>query len=117
MYSALKKDGRALYDYARAGIEVERPARDVTIRGAGRPELQGGEGQEAVLQLDVTCSKGTYIRTLAEDIGEALGLWRTPDRRCGGWQPVTFRPGAQRQRWSSLAAMDGRRRAWHACCL
>ncbi len=72
MYSALKKDGRALYDYARAGIEVERPARDVTIR-ALVADLQGGEGQEEVLHLDVTCSKGTYIRTLAEDIGEALG--------------------------------------------
>jgi tRNA pseudouridine55 synthase len=69
MYSALKKDGRALYDYARAGIEVERPAREVTIQ-ALVAEL---DAQQAVLHLDVTCSKGTYIRTLAEDIGEALG--------------------------------------------
>jgi tRNA pseudouridine55 synthase len=69
MYSALKKDGRALYDYARAGIEVERPARDVTIHAL----VAQLDAQQALLHLDVTCSKGTYIRTLAEDIGEALG--------------------------------------------
>lgn len=72
MYSALKKDGRALYDYARAGIAVERPARDVTIRVLNAV-LEMQDGEPAQLRLDVTCSKGTYIRTLAEDIGEALG--------------------------------------------
>jgi len=69
MYSALKKDGRALYDYARAGIEVERAARDVTIHALGAVLDAPAE----LLRLEVTCSKGTYIRTLAEDIGEALG--------------------------------------------
>jgi tRNA pseudouridine55 synthase len=68
MYSALKKDGRALYDYARAGIEVERAPRRVTIH-----ELRVRDWQAERLVLDVVCSKGTYVRTLAEDLGELLG--------------------------------------------
>jgi tRNA pseudouridine55 synthase len=72
MYSALKKDGKALYEYARAGIEIERPARDVTIHALDIQLCKDAHGFDA-LQLTVTCSKGTYIRTLAEDVGEALG--------------------------------------------
>lgn len=72
MYSALKKDGKALYEYARAGIEIERPARNVTIHALDMVLCQDADGF-AALQLTVTCSKGTYIRTLVEDIGEALG--------------------------------------------
>ena len=68
MHSALKRDGRALYEYARAGIEVSREPRSVTIHHI---EIVGGAHDE--WQLDVQCSKGTYIRTLAEDIGELLG--------------------------------------------
>ena len=68
MHSALKRDGKPLYEYARAGIEVEREARQVTIH-----RIDILSGQDAVWTLDVRCSKGTYIRTLAEDIGEALG--------------------------------------------
>ena len=68
MHSALKRDGKALYEYARAGIEVEREPRRVTIHAI---TIVAGHGDEWT--LDVTCSKGTYIRTLAEDIGEALG--------------------------------------------
>jgi tRNA pseudouridine55 synthase len=68
MHSALKHEGRALYDYARAGIEVERAPRAVTIH-----HIQIVDWQHDLLVLDVRCSKGTYIRTLAEDIGEALG--------------------------------------------
>jgi tRNA pseudouridine55 synthase len=68
MHSALKRDGKALYEYARAGIEVEREARRVTIH---RIDVVDGRGDEWT--LDVSCSKGTYIRTLAEDLGEALG--------------------------------------------
>ncbi len=68
MHSALKRDGKPLYEYARAGIEVEREARPVTIH---RVDILGG--QHDVWTLDVRCSKGTYVRTLAEDIGEALG--------------------------------------------
>ena len=68
MHSAIKKDGKALYEYARAGIEVERAARNVIIH-----TIDIIDWQDATLVLDVRCSKGTYIRTLAEDIGEALG--------------------------------------------
>ncbi|HZT55428.1 MAG TPA: tRNA pseudouridine(55) synthase TruB [Burkholderiaceae bacterium] len=68
MHSALKRDGKALYEYARAGIEVEREARAVTIHAI---DIVGG--QDDTWNLDVRCSKGTYIRTLAEDIGAALG--------------------------------------------
>ena len=72
MYSALKRDGKALYEYARAGIEVEREARAVTIYGidiVNDPRA----GDDDRWTIDVRCSKGTYIRTLAEDIGAALG--------------------------------------------
>jgi tRNA pseudouridine55 synthase len=68
MHSALKKDGKALYEYARAGIEIERQARAVTIHAIDIVDWQHDQ-----LTLDVRCSKGTYVRTLAEDIGEALG--------------------------------------------
>ena len=68
MHSALKHEGRALYEYARAGVEVEREPRRVTIH---RIDILGGTHDEWT--LDVRCSKGTYIRTLAEDIGRALG--------------------------------------------
>jgi len=72
MHSALKKDGRALYDYARAGIEVERDAREVTIfELTATPD--NDPQRRAALKIRVKCSKGTYIRTLAEDMGEALG--------------------------------------------
>jgi len=68
MYSALKYQGRPLYEYAREGIVIERPARRITIH---RIELLSFDGREAM--IDVDCSKGTYIRTLACDIGEQLG--------------------------------------------
>lgn len=68
MHSALKRDGRPLYELARQGIEVERQPRAVTIHAL---ELLEFAGDEAVLR--VACSKGTYIRTLAIDLGEALG--------------------------------------------
>jgi tRNA pseudouridine55 synthase len=68
MHSALKHQGRALYAYAREGIEVERAARAVTIH-----RIHIVEWQSPTLVLDVQCSKGTYIRALAEDIGQALG--------------------------------------------
>jgi tRNA pseudouridine55 synthase len=68
MYSALKRDGKALYEYARAGITLEREARPVTIHGL---ELIGYEAP--MLKIRVTCSKGTYVRVLGEDIGAALG--------------------------------------------
>jgi tRNA pseudouridine55 synthase len=70
MHSALKKDGKALYEYARAGEVVEREARDVVIHAI---ELASLPGQPDALRLVAKVSKGTYIRTLGEDIGEALG--------------------------------------------
>jgi tRNA pseudouridine55 synthase len=74
MYSALKKDGQPLYKLARAGIEVERAARQIEIfrlrREAGSAEQLGSSDH---LELEVLCSKGTYVRTLAEDIARALG--------------------------------------------
>ena len=72
MHSALKKDGRALYEYARAGIEVERAARAVTIYELNMA-LSHVNHEYFAIKIVVKCSKGTYIRTLAEDIGEALG--------------------------------------------
>ncbi|MDQ6685742.1 MAG: tRNA pseudouridine(55) synthase TruB [Pseudomonadota bacterium] len=68
MHSALKHEGRPLYKLARAGIEVERSARRVHIASI---DVVSGEGDRWT--LDVACSKGTYVRTLAADIGEALG--------------------------------------------
>src|SRR5690606_11675713 len=70
MYSALKRDGKPLYEYARRGIELERPPRRVTIH---RLELLDIDGKQARLLVD--CSKGTYIRTLAQDIGRRLGCY------------------------------------------
>jgi tRNA pseudouridine55 synthase len=68
MHSALKKDGKALYDYARAGLTVEREARDVTVH---RLDILAWQADE--MHLETCVSKGTYIRTLAEDLGELLG--------------------------------------------
>ena len=68
MYSALKKDGKKLYELAREGIEVERAARPLTIYKLSLTPLSDQQ-----LQLTVTCSKGTYVRVLAEDIAKALG--------------------------------------------
>ena len=75
MHSALKKDGKALYEYAREGETVERKARKVVIHDLDLLDLQL-QGDAPFLRLRVRCSKGTYIRTLGEDIAEALG--------CGG---------------------------------
>ncbi|MCA1857484.1 tRNA pseudouridine(55) synthase TruB [Massilia oculi] len=68
MYSALKRDGKALYEYAREGITLEREARPVTIHGLSLVEYNA-----PFLKILVTCSKGTYVRVLGEDIGAALG--------------------------------------------
>jgi tRNA pseudouridine55 synthase len=76
MHSALKKDGKALYEYARAGIEIEREAREVTIHALAMTLVASSTSlpvQEPAIKMVVQCSKGTYIRTLGEDVGEALG--------------------------------------------
>ena len=71
MYSALKRNGTPLYKLARKGIEVDRDPRPVVIH-----EIKFKGFEEEILSLEVSCSKGTYIRTLIEDIGKSLG--------CGG---------------------------------
>ncbi len=68
MFSALKFEGKPLYEYARQGIEIERKPRPVTIY-----DIKLNKIEESIVILEVICSKGTYIRTLAEDIGHALG--------------------------------------------
>mgnify|MGYP000114210627 CR=1 FL=1 len=75
MYSALKHQGKPLYEYARKGITVERPSRPITIYKLSLDAYRDTE-RETELDLTVECSKGTYIRSLVEDIGQALA--------CGG---------------------------------
>ena len=73
MYSAVKVNGRKLYEYARAGLEVERPERKVTIYSFERTSPICYEDKLARFTFRVKCSKGTYIRTLSVDLGEKLG--------------------------------------------
>ena len=80
MYSALRQDGRRLYELARKGVEVERPPRKIRI-----DRLALTEQERDRLHLSVSCSKGTYIRSLVEDIGEALG--------CGAFVGMLRRTG------------------------
>jgi tRNA pseudouridine55 synthase len=111
MYSALKFEGKALYEYARAGVEIERQARLVTIHSI---EVNSFAGNVAV--VTVTCSKGTYIRTLAEDIGKQLGcgahligLRRTATADYQIAQAVTleqFEAMSEEQRLAALAPPD-----------
>lgn len=68
MYSALKYQGKKLYEYARQGIEVPREARSITVY-----ELQFIRWEGDALELEIHCSKGTYIRTITDDLGELLG--------------------------------------------
>ena len=81
MYSALKVEGKKLYELARKGQEVERAARPVTIHELTFLGFEGGD-----IRLRVRCSKGTYIRTLCKDIGQALG--------CGGCMAALRRTAA-----------------------
>jgi len=80
MYSAVKHQGERLYKLARQGIEVERQPREITIFGIGLLDMALPE-----VEFDVHCSKGTYVRTLAEDLGEMLG--------CGGHVVALRRTG------------------------
>jgi len=80
MHSAIKKDGKPLYSYARAGETVIRQSRKILIKG-----LQLFDYKDNILTISVDCSKGTYIRVLAEDIGKALG--------CGGYLLALRRTG------------------------
>jgi tRNA pseudouridine55 synthase len=102
MHSALKKDGKALYEYARAGITVEREPRPVTIHA-----IDIVDWHDAVLVIDVRCSKGTYIRTLAEDIGQALGCGAhlTALRRTGS-APLTLESAVRLAELEAMADAD-----------
>jgi len=75
MYSALKKDGKALYEYAREGVEVERAARHVVVHALALQAEPGTDVAPQIREIRISAkvSKGTYIRTLGEDIGQALG--------------------------------------------
>ncbi|WP_369802428.1 tRNA pseudouridine(55) synthase TruB [Sulfuriferula sp. AH1] len=117
MYSALKHQGKPLYEYARAGITIERPARPVLIRSIDILEFGGN-----TLVIDVTCSAGTYIRTLAEDIGHMLGcgahLTRLTRLASGGsiW-PMPLRwPSWSRTLLHSVMRDYFRRTAWSVIC-
>ncbi len=111
MYSALKHEGKALYEYAREGVEIERKARNVTIYSITLDAFA-----DDVATITVTCSKGTYIRTLAEDIGRQLGcgghligLRRTATANYTITQTVTlaqFEAMSDEQRMASLAPAD-----------
>ena len=98
MFSALKHNGKPLYEYARVGITVERGARPITIF-----ELNFIEYQAPFLTLEVHCSKGTYIRTLVDDLGEVLG--------CGAHVTVLRRtavadyPTEKMMTWDALQAL------------
>jgi tRNA pseudouridine55 synthase len=93
MHAAIKKDGRPLYEYARAGIEVEREARRVTIH-----QLDIVSWHDVELIVDVRCSKGTYIRTLAAELGDALG--------CGAWLSALRRTACGAQALSQAVTIE-----------
>jgi tRNA pseudouridine55 synthase len=84
MYSALRIDGKRLYDLAREGAEVERERREVMIYSADVVDIDRSDGLRVL--IDVHCSKGTYIRTLCADIGDLLG--------CGGHMSFLLRKRA-----------------------
>lgn len=99
MYSAVKVNGKRLYEYARAGEEVERPVRHVHIYDFARTDepIYHKDMQTQSWHFSVTCSKGTYVRTLAVDLGKALGypahmshLVRLSSGACTAGQAVTF---------------------------
>ncbi len=79
MYSALKQNGKRLYDLARQGIEVNREARPITIY---KLEAEDFSEENQTAKIRVSCSKGTYIRSLIDDIGKALGTFATMTALC-----------------------------------
>ena len=125
MHSAIKQQGRRLYQLARAGLEVERPGREVTIH---RLELK--EFESPLATIEVECSRGTYIRSLASDVGRLLGcgghltaLQRLKygnfdiadavsldelEKACfeGSWQHFLHAPDAALENWPALVVAD-----------
>jgi tRNA pseudouridine55 synthase len=111
MHSALKKDGKALYEYARAGIEIEREARNVEIFELKLNDASVN-GSSSAIKIRVSCSKGTYIRTLGEDIGEALG--------CGAHLTALRRVGTgpfEASQCVTLAALEAMSESEREACL
>jgi len=107
MYSALKHEGKPLYYYARKGIEIERPARPITIKSLNLVSFS----QEQIV-FDVLCTKGTYVRTLGEDIAEALGtvghltaLHRTQTGSLSGDDMITLEE-IEQQKQACLKPLD-----------
>jgi len=84
MYSALRVNGKRLYDLARKGMEVDRPSREITVHSIQVINIDREDGIKVI--FDVHCSKGTYIRTLCHDIGDRLG--------CGGHMSFLLRKRA-----------------------
>ncbi len=95
IYSAIKVDGRPLYKYARAGIEIEIPKREVQILDL---KLLDIDKDDETMTLEVTCSKGTYIRTLVSDIGEMLG--------CGAYVTYLHRVWVQGLPENQMVTLD-----------
>jgi tRNA pseudouridine55 synthase len=93
MHSALKHEGKALYEYARAGVEIERKPRRITIH-----RLDIVSRDDDVLVIDVQCSKGTYVRALAEDLGRLLG--------CGAYLIALRRTASGPLRVEDAVTMD-----------
>ena len=107
MYSAVQINGQRLYDLARQGIEVERPARKITIY---RCDLLGEGPNPNEYSIDVACSKGTYIRTLCADIGEKLGCGAAMTSLCrtqaAGFTLEEALPLEEAQRLASLGQLE-----------
>lgn len=93
MYSALKHQGQPLYKYAREGIEVPREARPITVYELNFIKLEGDE-----LTLDIHCSKGTYIRTITDDLGEMLG--------CGAHVIMLRRTGVAGYPYNKMVSLE-----------
>ncbi|WP_026476051.1 tRNA pseudouridine(55) synthase TruB [Alkaliphilus transvaalensis] len=93
MYSALKRDGKKLYELAREGIEIEREPRRIKIHDINILKIEGNK-----VLFDVTCSKGTYIRTLCKDIGDQLG--------CGGMMSFLLRTATGNFHLSTAITID-----------
>ncbi|MFH4621006.1 tRNA pseudouridine(55) synthase TruB [Vibrio furnissii] len=93
MFSALKYQGRPLYEYARQGIEVPREARKITVYDIVLHRFEGDE-----VEMEVHCSKGTYIRTIVDDLGEMLG--------CGAHVTMLRRTGVAKYPYENMVTLD-----------
>ncbi|SKA43398.1 tRNA pseudouridine(55) synthase TruB [Enterovibrio nigricans] len=93
MFSALKHEGKPLYEYARAGIEIPREARKITVFEISLLRFEGHE-----VEMEVHCSKGTYIRTIVDDLGEMLG--------CGAHVTMLRRTGVSGYPYEKMVSLE-----------